>query len=402
MDKPIEHVIFMSELSEEQRHELRRAVASDAKLADVCRRWQRVRALARRRLDEEIGDAWLFYLFALYRAGRTEALTPEELEIVASSAARFEALLARRPAIAHVVRDVARSADAFSTMWDAQLGDAGSLQGSITDGIQGKPVRTIPARTRDAVPRRHLRSSALRWVVRSAIAVAVLAFGFLLTLVIQRDAGMTTVTTADGETRTIELAAGSRIRLFGSSQLSYFDPGSTASFVRQASVKGRAFFEIAPEERGFIVKTLNARVTVLGTTFGIEAIDRLTEVVLADGRLTLASEEDLESFVALEPGQMSRVVAGEPPLTPIAVELSERLAWTGLFVFQSTPFRMISERLSGHFGVPIAVDDVIANERVTGTFEQSQPLEEILTVIAEAVGASVTTNSSGEILITRQ
>lgn len=402
MDKWIEHIISMPELSEEQLDDLRRAVATDADLARFAGRWQRFRALARRRLDEEMGDSRLFYLYALHRAGRSDVLTPEERKVMDELPDRYEPLLERRSAIALIAEDVRESADLFSSMWDARVSEERPRDGSDTTRLPRERMRATKVSPREAARRSRPRSTAARWMVRGAIALAVMAFAFVLTQVIRRDTGMTTVRTADDEVRMVELAAGSRVRLLESSELTYFEPTSASSLLRQASVVGRAYFEITSEERGFIVKTPNARITVLGTTFGVEAFERLTEVVLADGRLTLASEGDLEAYVALEPGQMSRVVTGSPPIEPLAVELSERLDWTGLFVFHSTPLRSIANHLSAFFRVPITIEGRIAEDQITGTFEQSQPLEEILAVIAEAVDADVSTQPSGGLVIRRR
>jgi ferric-dicitrate binding protein FerR (iron transport regulator) len=413
MDDQIEHIIFSSELSADQFDELRRAIASDAGLADLYRRWQDLHATVRNDLHEEMGDPRLFVLLALYHGGHADQLTADEISVAVDGIDQFANVLRDRPALALIAADIVEAASRFSNMWDATVNEE-TLSESIL--FEERSTAAAPAdeksdagrRSRNRTRRPALRAarrpthrtSAVRWTVRIAIGVSVVVFAFVLTQVLQRENAMMTVETSEGETTMVELSEGSRVRLLESSKLSYPHPESLTPLIRQAEIEGRAYFEIAPDERGFIVKTSNARVTVLGTTFGIESRNRITEVVLTEGRLTLSSEARISDFVLLEPGQLSRVSADGAPIEPIDVDVSERLVWTGLFIFKSTPMRTISERLSGHFGIPITVDQSLVDERVTGTFEQNQPLQAILDVIADAIGASVQKNPSGGYLLT--
>ncbi len=97
---------------------------------------------------------------------------------------------------------------------------------------------------------------------------------------------------------------------------------------------------------------------------------------------------------------MSRVVAGAGPTAPTAVELSRALAWTGLFIFQSTPLGEIATVLGSHFAVTIEVDEAFRDERVTGTFDRNQPLREIVGTIAAAVDAAVQPDAEGGYVLT--
>ncbi len=380
MDKLIDHIISLSdreeELSTDQVDQMRTLLASDPELHAAYRHWLRLQKTARQNLDDRIGDPHVFILSALHNGGHTDHLTSAERARAEDAADQFESAVNAARSLKLVAEDIADSADVFSEMWDAKVG-----AGAADD--------LSPERRIARAPRRRTPSSAARWGVRAALALSLAAFVFVLVQLVQRDSGMITVATAEGETRVVELTPGSQVRLLGSSRLSYVDPKSASLFIRQASLEGKGYFEIAREERGFIVKTPNARVTVLGTTFGVDANGHVTEVVLTDGRLTLSSADNLTAFVLLEPGQMSRVAADGSPIQPIEVNVSERLAWTGLFVFHSTPLGEITERLSGHFDVPITVDDSLAGEQVTGTFEQNQALGDILDVIGSAVGATV-------------
>ncbi len=411
---PIELIIAYPDLSAEETAELRRAVAADPALAALfaCRR-EIATAIRTEIAGAAPADPRLFSLFSLCRAGRAAELTAEELELVADHATRLEGALMRHQALTIASDDVGDAAAEFLDLWDAyfetETGEQGrdveqahrtptdreASRGDERRHFAGRRAATVTVGRAAAPPRRR---RAYRWAVRSAIAVALVAFAFIVTQVAERDGGMLTVETGDGEIRLVALGQGSQIRLLESSTLSYADPKSSLN--RRAELTGRAYFEIAPEGRGFLVETPTARVTVLGTSFGVDARDRLTEVVLADGRLTLARSEKLDDLVVLEGGQMSRVVAGSGPSPPISIDIPRRLTWTGLFIFHSTPLGDIARLLSDHFGTSIILEDELTDERITGTFEQNQPLEDILDVIASAIGATVEKNAGGGYVLT--
>ena len=146
---------------------------------------------------------------------------------------------------------------------------------------------------------------------------------------------------------------------------------------------------------GCDVETPTATATVLGTSFGIEALDAETKVALVDGRLAVAGNVDRRRAVTLEPGQLSRVPADGLPSAPEAVNLAEYLEWTGMFIFRAEPISAVVESLTRHFNVRITVDEALEGERITGTFEQSDSLEAILDVVAAALDASIDRTDTG-------
>lgn len=346
-------------------------------------RWQQMTAGVRASLDADLPDRSGLVLYALSRV-RPGVLTPEDEAALAAQRPVLEAAIRRHPGLEDVLRHIEASCVAFDEAWQQESG----LR-------HDPPVR----RAADRRPARARQVPAVRWMARGAIALAIVAFAAVSFLLVQRDRSLVTVRTAAGEVRVVELGDGSVVRLLENSAFSFADPSSGAVLSRHARLAGSAFFDIAPSQRGFVVETETAQATVLGTRFGVQAGADATEIVLARGRLTVSSKAAPREVIALAPGEMSRVVAGALPSSPVAVDVTEVLAWTGLFVFEATPLQQIAERLRAHFGRPIAVDPVLAAEPVTGTFEQSQPLREILDVIAATLGAEVRTQPDEGFLI---
>lgn len=373
MSDKLEELLVSEDLTPEQAKALHRALERDPDLRRAWVRWQQLRARARAGLDAALPDRGLLVLHALARED-ADLLSEDEAQRLKRARPGLERALEKHPALGAVVDDMQRACKDFDAAWAAHF--------------EPVPVRRAPSR-----PPRH--PSRIRWVARGAIGAAVAAFAVVALLLVQRDTHLVTIRTDTGEMRLVELADGSTVRLLGGSVLSYVDPERETVLDRHARLTGRAFFDVVPSEEAFVIETPTARATVLGTRFGIQADEGMTEVVLARGRLSLAPREAPDRMIVLEPGQMSRVAAHALPSTPAPVDLGAVLDWTGLFIFESTPVRQIVERLRAHFAQPIAVDPSLEDEAVTGTFEQSQPLHEILGVLATALDAEVRTPGTG-------
>ncbi len=371
MGEIFDPMLFDEALTPERRRVLDEALAADPALAEALARWQALRAALRHSLDAHLPDRHLLVLYAL--AARADTLSPAERQALDAARDSLERALATHPALHDVVRQIQADAEAFEATWQAHF--------------------ATPSRAADRAPRRQARQRIRRWVWRLGGAATLVAFGVILTLVFQRDHGLVTVATAPGEVRVVTLADGSTARLMGGAQLSFLDPAQ--GFNRRARLVGRAYFDIVPDRQPFTVETPTALTTVLGTRFSVQSDAGRTEVVLVTGRVTLASRDDRAGFVVLEPGQMSLVIAGALPAPPTPVDVTEALAWTGLFIFRATPLADIAERLAGAYGVPVTVAPTLAAEPISGTFEQAQPLEEILQALAATLSAEVLPEGDG-------
>ena len=210
--------------------------------------------------------------------------------------------------------------------------------------------------------------------------------------ILQRDAGFETYTTASGETRTITLDDGSTVLLAASSRLMVETEDDGERHVRLA---GEALFEVVPSDEPFVVETATALTTVLGTTFGVDASELETEVVLANGSVKLATRVDPEQSVRLEPGQRSRVVGGQAPEPPVRADVVASLAWTGTWYFHNAPADEVAERFSAHYGLPIVLDPSLASVRVGGAYSADRPVEESLQALAVSLGARAEPEAAG-------
>ena len=376
-----ERIAFYDELSPAEREAFHAKLKQDPEQAEALRRWQEIRTALRRSLQEHVPDRSLLVLYALDRAGRTSLMNPRERVALEAVREDLERALKAHPGLVDVIRHVQEDSGEFEAVWEHHLGAEPSPRRRTSD----RPARQT--------------AGWKRWSWRIAAGTAVATFAILLALLIQRDYSMVTIATEEGQKRLIELADGSTVRLMGGSKLTYPDPEEAATFDRRVQLVGRAFFEVTAGQKGFTVVTPTARATVLGTSFGVTARREAADFVLATGRLALAPRQASEKVVVLEPGQKSRVARNALPSTPVAVNLTEALDWTGLFWFHATPVQAIAKQLSAHYEVAVTVASELRGEKVTGTFAQERPLREILSVVAATLGTEVHKDERGRYVI---
>ena len=364
--------ILFEALDSAEQDALRRAVGEGADTAEALALWAALRARLGAELRRDLPE---FDLLVLYALGDDDpaVLAPEEEARLIAARPAVEAAIAAHPALGDIVRRLRADRDAFDAAWDEAV----------------SPAVAIGERARDRESARAPR--ARRWVWRSAVALAVVAFAAVLVVILQRDAGFETYQTADGATESVALADGSTVLLAPSSRLM---AETKADGERRVRLAGEALFEVLPNGEPFVVETATAITTVLGTTFGVTASDIETAVVLASGSVRLATRLDADQSVRLEPGQRSRVVGAQPPEPPTRADVAETLGWTGTWYFQATPLSDIAERLSAHYDVGIDMDPALAADRVTGPFSSDRPVAETLRALAVALDARVEGSAS--------
>jgi ferric-dicitrate binding protein FerR (iron transport regulator) len=230
-------------------------------------------------------------------------------------------------------------------------------------------------------------------VGRLAAVFALVSLGALASYLWRRDSGLERIVAT--EEMTIDLPDGSTVELAASSELlipegASIDPEAVSGapiedaprFARL--VAGRALFRVARAEEPFLVETPSADVTVLGTTFGVTASSRETDVVLVSGVVEVAARGD-GAAVRLQPGQRTAVRAGEEPTPAIATDVDVALAWTGELFIRSESLASAAARIAAAFGVEVSVDSALATEAVTGSFDRAAGARTALEALAMAV-----------------
>lgn len=191
-----------------------------------------------------------------------------------------------------------------------------------------------------------------------------------------------------GRANTLILSDGSKVILNASTTFKYpaaFD----AVAKREVYLEGEAYFEVSHNEnKPFVVKLKKQHITVLGTTFNIEAYadQPYSITTLLSGSIGLeAFNERGESanHLLLKPNQRaySDNRTGEVSLMNIDASLAS--AWThGEYKFKDEPLVSIIRKLEHTYGVCIFLEnDSLQQIRYTGTFSYNQDILEVLHII---------------------
>lgn len=384
-------LLFDDELSSEERETLRARIDEDPSLSRTWAHWARARAHLHAELHEQISDRRLLVLYVLDQEGDEAALT--ESEHAALDAVRDDLTRAidESPALQQIVERIREERSDFEDAWSMHEEEAVTAEVPTEQSAEGPPDER---EEREPKTPRSQQGSDLpqTWTRRFALVTLIIGIAVGAFLFWPESTSTNTVIVEEGVTRTIDLGNGSTARVVGEATLTYPTEKSGAQARRVTLRDGRAFFDVQPrmEDAPFVVRTPAATATVLGTQFGVTTTSDTTEIVLASGSVRVgAADEAADKTVVLEPGQTSWVASGAPPASPTDANLADALEWTGLFVFRSVPMETIAERLRARYDVSIVVDEAVASEPVTGTFDREQSAEQVLDVLAATLGAEV-------------
>ncbi|MEM6843312.1 MAG: FecR domain-containing protein [Bacteroidota bacterium] len=184
--------------------------------------------------------------------------------------------------------------------------------------------------------------------------------------------------TPPGQKVRFQLPDGTKVWLNADSRFTY-----PSSFAKQRVVylSGEAFLEVAHDaNRPFIVRTEEATVQVLGTSFNVKAREtQPTETVVVSGKVAFSATDNPTSGVMLQPNDKAvlNTITEEAILS--TVDAGNYTAWTnGTLIFEDQPLGEVFTELARWYGVTVKVESPIIREcRVTAKFDDL-PLATVL------------------------
>jgi transmembrane sensor len=277
--------------------------------------------------------------------------------------------------------------------WDISLGD---IEGAL------QKVSARRARLGVSAPRLHLVHGTpvrRRWAplpVAAAAAAALVAFTAIWPRLRGEvedpsDAKALAVTTRPGERVSLNLADGTRIVLAPLSTLRVPAESQYGTGAREVELAGQALFEVRHNEaRPFIVRTPNASVEDIGTTFTVREGESDSVVVrVTVGSVRLRSRATASTEVTLAAGDVGVLHADR--ITALRGGVTQRdTAWAqGALEFRDAPMNEVKEQLRRWYGVRLRVaDSVLETRHVTATLDD-EPVDRALQIIALALGAEI-------------
>ncbi len=194
-----------------------------------------------------------------------------------------------------------------------------------------------------------------QYSLASAVAAALLFFILSMVTTPAPDyLAAQTYASESGHVKTVELADGTSVSLFGESEISVeFEPSSRIVNLK----KGRAFFDVTKDKaRPFYVNTASRQVKVLGTRFEVLLGGGFDQVSVNEGLVSvdiLVNEQTPEAAskpVLLEPGVVAYYNQGETVPRLSKRETAAIGAWSdGVLTYREAPLIEIVAAINGLF-----------------------------------------------------
>ncbi len=232
-----------------------------------------------------------------------------------------------------------------------------------------------PAAGKRSIRRRVLAFSAA--ALAACIAVAVFPSARLY---LQADH-----VTGTGEVREITLEDGSTVHLDAESALAvHYTP-----LRREVSLlAGAAFFQVVKNAgRPFVVAAANVRTTVTGTSFEVRLDPDEIDVTLESGAVDVTLAEG-EARARLAPGERLSIEQATGRFSKSTGQTSDIAAWRSgrLSVDGASMAEVVRELSRYHRGLIVLDDPILAERRVTGTFDLGHPIEALQAVVRSQKG----------------
>jgi ferric-dicitrate binding protein FerR (iron transport regulator) len=237
----------------------------------------------------------------------------------------------------------------------------------------------------------------LLWIKYAAIALIALSVGWGVNELVSSDSEslLAQVEPVYNEIKierggwgnTILLSDGSKVTLNAGTVFRY--PTDFSSVGRIVYLDGEAYFDVVKDEaKPFVVKLKKQDITVLGTSFNVEAYgdESYSIVTLISGSVTLESYNEggePMSKMFLKPSQ--RAVSDNHTGSVSLENVDSSLAgtWTeGKYKFKDEPLFLIARRLEKYYDVHVHIEgESLKHIRFTGTFSLDQDIQAVLQVL---------------------
>ncbi|HST57245.1 MAG TPA: FecR domain-containing protein [Longimicrobium sp.] len=202
-----------------------------------------------------------------------------------------------------------------------------------------------------------------------------------------------------GQRDSVRLSDGTRVLLGPGSRLTL--AAGYGGRTREVELRGEALFDVPHDDaRPFTVHAGGAHVRDIGTTFSVEADSGGgVRVVVTDGAVALRAGADAGGDeMVLRQGERGVLPEGGTRAQRAAATADD-LAWTrGELVFRDASITDVAAEVRRWFGVELrAGDAAVAGRRLTASF-QGEDRDQVLQVIALALGAEMTVRGDTAVL----
>ena len=196
--------------------------------------------------------------------------------------------------------------------------------------------------------------------------------------------------TEAGQKKNIKLADGSTVRLNAKSAIR-FNEDFMSQPSRELYLEGEAYFDVVPNGKPFIIKTLRSEVRVLGTSFNVNDFDANDKLKVAVNSGEVSVHFPNQDLLLVRPGKMAIYNQEENQAIVEKIEdMETEFGWKDdILLFKNASFGEIIDRLSDWYGVQFQIEDGFQPSRrnFSARFE-NESLKTVLEGISHAGGFS--------------
>ncbi len=221
--------------------------------------------------------------------------------------------------------------------------------------------------------------------VAASIAIILGVFFFF-------DSSVKTITADGGEAILVALPDGSEMLVNKKSTASFDE--KTWDDDRSITLDGEAYFKVQKGST-FTVKTSNGDVTVLGTQFNVNAVQKMIEVVCYEGKVKVETEDD---EMILKP-TMGMLKLADTPITQFTTNELKPEWLSNKSVFRSIPIKYVFIELEKQYKINIIAEkNVNQKEMYTGSFPHDN-LTIALQTVFSTLGLKYTLSADNKTLV---
>lgn len=179
--------------------------------------------------------------------------------------------------------------------------------------------------------------------------------------------------------RFIKLADGSTVTLNKNSQLNYTNNFNGKT--REVTLIGEGYFDIKHDAtKPFLVHAGNLTITVLGTAFNINTINKIA-VTVTRGKVSVSDHQKL--LGAITPGQQITYNLQTRLADKITVDANQAVKWQAAdLFFDNVTMQQAANMLENHFNVKVKFENEESKEVMfSASFTHGQNLQQVMNVI---------------------
>ncbi len=193
---------------------------------------------------------------------------------------------------------------------------------------------------------------------------------------------------------TLQLPDGSSVTMNYNTQIRYASSFNKKN--RTIHLNGEAFFDVKPDaQKPFVIKTQNAKVLVLGTSFNVKAFDSGSsiDVTVETGNVELQNtlkQKNRATKIILKAGQMGIIDKHTGSIQKMETSEPNAMAWfTRDIEFHSTPLSEVLTTIEHVYGISFEVNNQVdMKQTITATFSHHEK-NYVLDVIALTLSLNI-------------